>query len=835
MRHCLLIYFISSFLFMSSTQGYSQEIVPINQYSINDQGRVEMTISSNPLSYYILKVRHNETEEFSQAVHMTLGSPGSTVITESLKAYPQNHYQVVRYSQLSPGDYDGDGIDDLQEYNQTPYQNPLNPANQIEITNGLVAINSFSTFNSLAILEDHVQWSEFLNGMLYAKFIVVDFLTSNPKIYFINTKNHALHEQFSTTIGIDNVGDHVRRGQVIFNPSSISPNGTLGNFSFNFSGGTPESFSSVQKTYELLGANMPFLSNNLSYLITESNEAKYEEEFNLYENSRISVLHESDLYADVNYWGLHPAEGYGFFREVALGEIPGPKDIVLYESIPNSLPRIGGIMTSAIQTPLSHVNLRAIQNNIPNAYIRDPLSIDSIANLLNKYIYFKVEQDRYIIKEATLSEVNAWYENIRPDQEQNPPLNLNYTTIEPLSNISFDMFDGFGAKCSNMAVLSRLGFPEGTIPDGYGIPFYFYMEFMHFNHFFEEIEIMLQNEDFKNNRLVRDAMLNELRDRIKSAPMPGWMINDLTIMQLSFPQNTPIRCRSSTNNEDLPGFNGAGLYSSKTQHPHEGHISKSIKQVYASLWNLRAFEERDFYRVNHFNSAMGVLCHPNFEDEKLNGVGVSSDPIYNTENTFYFNSQLGEELITNPGESSVPEEILVDKSSGNNISYIVVQRSNLAPKDSLLFGEHYLSQMLEYLHRIHDEFAILYKAQDNPSFAMDIEYKIDKNGQLVIKQARPWVSFIFQDTSKVVGPVNKDLIHIYPNPAQEYVSVEFLDDQFTQLIIRDLSGKEVFNKNIVLSGASVVNIHIETLTPGIYVASGLHRGRLYFSKRFVKQ
>ena len=55
----------------------------------------------------------------------------------------------------------------------------------------------------------------------------------------------------------------------------------------------------------------------------------------------------------------------------------------------------------------------------------------------------------------------------------------------------------------------------------------------------------------------------------------------------SFPEGRSIRCRSSTNNEDLPGFSGAGLYDSTTHHPLEGHLSKSIKQVYASLWNFR--------------------------------------------------------------------------------------------------------------------------------------------------------------------------------------------------------------------------------------------------------
>ena len=80
----------------------------------------------------------------------------------------------------------------------------------------------------------------------------------------------------------------------------------------------------------------------------------------------------------------------------------------------------------------------------------------------------------------------------------------------------------------------------------------------------------------------------------------------------SLPDRTPLRCRSSTNNEDLPGFSGAGLYDSFTHRPDEGHLSESIKQVYASLWNYRAFEAREFYRIDHFTTAMGVLVHPQF-------------------------------------------------------------------------------------------------------------------------------------------------------------------------------------------------------------------------------
>ena len=54
-----------------------------------------------------------------------------------------------------------------------------------------------------------------------------------------------------------------------------------------------------------------------------------------------------------------------------------------------------------------------------------------------------------------------------------------------------------------------------------------------------------------------------------------------------------VRFRSSSNVDDAIEFNGAGLYDSFTHHPDEGHLSMSILQVFASLWNFRAYEERE--------------------------------------------------------------------------------------------------------------------------------------------------------------------------------------------------------------------------------------------------
>ncbi len=824
MKSFVILFFLLAFSF-----GYGQ--VVIENYAVDVKGQVRLEVNSGTGKYYLLQVRHHPDSAFTLTTSMTLGQQGTTVITEPLRAYPVNHYQILEYDLDNPHDADGDGTDDLNEFNSMPLKGPLNAAPALSSEHSLVTLNTLAAFQTVSTEENGTPWVEYLNDVEYTKFIILDFYTTQPKIYFINSNTYDLHADFANYLGINHLSPTLVKGQLIYNPHILSANGTLGTYAFNFSNNEAQPFEVVQRTQELLAANMPYLNNNLSYFITENNEQDYQDNSTLYQNSRVPVLFESDVYAGINYWGLNLTEGYGFFRLMSPGEVPDSRDIVLYEALPNSLPRVGGIISSVIQTPLSHVNLRAIHDNVPNAFIRDPLLNDSIAGLLGHYIYFKTNQSSYVIREATLEEVNEWYESKRPTTEQVPPLNLSYNSILPLSEISFGMYDGFGAKAANVATMRTFGFLEGTIPDGFGIPFYFYQEFMKHNHFFDQIESMFHDPVFMNDRTVRDARLEELRDSIESASMPGWMLDSLAAMHYSFPPGTSVRCRSSTNNEDLPGFSGAGLYDSKTHRPDEGHISKTIKEVYASLWNLRAFEEREFYRVNHFYASMGVLCHPNFDDEKVNGVGVSADPVYNTDSTFYLNSQLGEELITNP-ENTYPEELLLKRYPDGNDNYSVIQYSSLLDVDSLLMTDTQLDLLRQYLSVIHDRFAVLYHAVDNPTFAMDIEYKIDSSNQLVIKQARPWVSYV-PATQNPVGSYNCDF-GLFPNPASDLIHIGCENCGIATIRVMDMRGSVVMEKTMEQAENWDPQISIAHLQNGIYFVSGSMNGSVCKMLRFIK-
>ena len=132
---------------------------------------------------------------------------------------------------------------------------------------------------------------------------------------------------------------------------------------------------------------------------------------------------------------------------------------------------------------------------------------------------------------------------------------------------------------------------------------------------------------------------------------------------------------------------------------------------------------------------MGVLVHPNYSDELANGVAVSFDPIDARDDVYYVNTQLGEDLVTNPEAHSVPEEILL--YHGNY--YNVLGTSNQVPPGQLLLTTYQLTQLRRHLEVIHEDFKELYNPGSGEPFAMEIEFKITSENILAIKQARPWV------------------------------------------------------------------------------------------------
>jgi hypothetical protein len=818
------IFFTLCFL-LSAFCASSQEVL-IKKFTIDQNGIANIEVDSQEEFYYLLKVRNNLLAPFDHFTAIAPGKNATVILKETIGKYPINQYQVLAYRKSNPADSDGDGIDDITEFLNPVNQSPFNAAKQIGFKDGAVHIADREIFKKLSYQGEGIANIDLhLKDLEFVKFYIIGDDPKSAQLYFMNSNTHKMHASFKLATKINPASDFGEiplemKGEIVFHPNIKSANGTLGVYRFEFEPNDSFSFKKVQMAFELIAANMPFLKNNLAYYpMPNAALPLYQEEKKQYDFSRIPILLEQDIFGDIDYMALNQAEGYGLLRKMELNDIPVIRDIVIYENLPNEMPRTGGVISAVSQTPLSHVNLRAIQDKVPNAYIKNAAAHEKIVKLIGKYVHFIVRQNEFTIEESNLEAVNAWFDALRPAENQTPPLNLSRTKITRLDDIRFDMSDSFGAKCANLSEMRTFGFDVLTIPDGFGIPFHYYRAFMNHNGFYEKVLQMRSDSSFINNATERDKQLKKFRKEIENGEMPQWMLDDLSVMQSAFPKGESIRCRSSTNNEDLPDFSGAGLFDSKTQKPDEGHISKSIKQVYASMWNFRAYDEREFYRIDHVVASMGVLCHPNEKDEILNGVGVSADPIYFTNNTFYLNNQMGEDLVTNPEALSIPEEIILDANKKTEDDFTVIRFSNLS-SSKLIFDKKYLSQMRDHLKVIHNRFKRLYQAESDPHFAIEIEYKIVKEGYLSIKQARPWLG---ANTSSVVDFYDEEehrdapaiRFFAYPNPFEKSVNFRFenKEDGVVKIELYLLNGTKILDKFLgyKFSGTHEERIDLEGL------------------------
>ena len=729
---------------------------------------VPIVVASTTADYFVLYVRPDLDADFEIPVSVTLGQDGTTTLTEPLASLPEAHYRVEKYQVANPGDVDGDCIDDITELQDLGTRNPVNRVEAIDIKDGAVAIPDHETFERLSFQGTVGGWYWHLDDLEFVKFYL--FVTERPMACFQNTEVHRTHRFCIDALANqepsvwDLAGSApAMRGHIVYHPNAIAPDGSLGVYRFEFQPSSTYPFEWIARANEVLASSMPFLENNLAYHPLSQALPRYKSEKALYDASRVNVLLEDDILRDVDYISLNPGDGYGYLRKAPEDERPNPRDIVIYETLPNDLPRVAGIITTVPQTPLSHVNLRAVQDNVPNAFIRDALDEDDIDDLIDSHVHYRVTRTGYTLRAATRAEVDAHYEQSRPTAPQTPQRDLSVTGITALSDVGFDDWDAFGVKAANVAVLGTLDFPAGTAPDGFAVPFYFYDEFMKNAVLAEDtlfgkkkwddedkftldagtklsavVTEMLAHRKFQTDYDVQEEMLDDLRDAIKDAASPQWIIDALTAMHATYPEGQSLRYRSSTNNEDLPGYSGAGLYDSKTQDPDEtaeDGIDKSIKGVWASLWNFRAYVEREFHRIDHTRTAMGVLVHPNYRDELVNGVAVSFDPFSGLEGAYYTNAQVGEDLVTNPDAHSTPEELLLLPSGGRR----VLAYSNQKSPRALLMSDAQLKQLRGHLEIIHDRFRALYAPADGEPFAMEIEFKITSANKLAIKQARPWV------------------------------------------------------------------------------------------------
>lgn len=462
----------------------------------------------------------------------------------------------------------------------------------------------------------------------------------------------------------------------------------------------------------------------------------------------IPTITSEELYAGQNYQALNLADGYGYLRKIDIADLPdtylGKHAILLLNAVPNDVSVVSGIITTEFQTPLSHINILSHNRNTPNMALKDGWTNPKLDSLLDELVYLNVQSDSFIIRKATFEEASEyWNEH---ESHDTIVLEIDTTTsgLIQMSDANISFVKTIGGKAANFSELVGLGIP---VPENYfAIPFYYYHQHLVNNGIDVFIDSMLQEEAFYASLDYRKTKLKELRNLIKNAPLDP-VLRDLVKAAINNFEGFPsFRFRSSTNAEDLENFSGAGLYNSysaKKNHPTKT-IDRAIKKVWASLWNLRAFDERAYYNIDQQSIAMGVMVHRSFPDEDANGVIITAN-LYNVNPGYTFNVQYKEYSIVYPEPGILNDLILVYTLSLNSNAYTIeyLTHSNVPELDgqSVLTDEE-ITEIADYCKIIKDYYYTNIPHTCNCSydhFAVDIEFKVDSTvgyRRVYIKQAR---------------------------------------------------------------------------------------------------
>ena len=396
---------------------------------------VPVVVASTTADYFVLYASFEvDGTELEFPVAVVRGEAGTTTLEENVEALPKERYRVEQYLVADPADVDGDCIDDITELDNLGDMNPVNPAPGVPSRDGAVAIPDWAAFESLA--HDN-------QGKLYVTYVQFDIHTSHPGLYFLNTSKYPFYGDFVETIG--RISDaYTRIGTITYDPDLTAPNGNQGVIYFTI-GAYGDYLSLSPRTYTLLSASMPIVDNDLSWHVENHRLLELQPELPWLRASRWGLVFDIDVSPDITFSALNATEGYGRLRSAIPGYQPNSLDIMIYETPPTTLPRVAGIISTTPQTPLSPLNLRALQSGVPSAVITDALSNSHIAALLGRFVKYEVSEYGGALREATSEEAEHHYESSTPPTEQTAARDLSVETIAALSGIGFNDRTAFPA------------------------------------------------------------------------------------------------------------------------------------------------------------------------------------------------------------------------------------------------------------------------------------------------------------------------------------------------------------------------------------------------------
>ena len=401
----------------------------------------------------------------------------------------------------------------------------------------------------------------------------------------------------------------------------------------------------------------------------------------------IPVIDGSAAYGSRDVLVLNPGKAVGRLRVV--GEITPQTDlrfddIVMLDTPPIQLEPVAGVITTVFSTPLSHVNLLAKSWGVPNAYRRDARA--AFGGLDGQVVAMVAKGDAVTLRLATPTEAKAAARKARGAVKV-PKADLAYAGLPSLAQQRRADSPRVGAKSANLGEVTfqrgRAHNTDFTVPPGFAIPFSAYARFVKANGLDKAIAALLADPTLKTDRAARHAALAKLRAAFAAGTIDPLLMEAVNARRREVIGPGGVFARSSTNAEDLPGFNGAGLYSSVPNVVTDAQLADAIRAVWSSVWNDAAFEAREAARIDHRAVYAAVLVQQGMNAE-ASGVMITENPFEPDESDAVFiNAKRGLGMRVVEGKRVAEQLIYHGQTEG---SLQVLTRSS---DDTMLsFDEH---------------------------------------------------------------------------------------------------------------------------------------------------
>jgi pyruvate, water dikinase len=495
-----------------------------------------------------------------------------------------------------------------------------------------------------------------------------------------------------------------------------------------------------------------------------------------------------------------PGEGAGFLR-ILPEEAPllewSPHEVIVVRDAPLDLSVVAALLSAGPQSGASHLSLRLKEKNVPNASVPDIYKSKELMAMNGSLVYVRIDDKSIEIRPTTMEEAEALWARKRPVVG---PLQLDLQQRDWTSFVDMRHRDApaFGVKAANLGELYQVVPPANRV-SGFGIPASVYEDFIRQSGLGSAVDDLIADKRLISDPAWKRQRLKMLRKQIEATPAPAGLLAQVvdraTAVFGSQAMTERLRFRSSTNAEDLEAFSGAGLYESHSgcladdldadaegpshcldpeqkryfeaelvkwqgrlaREPQliwigdiiddltsELHDEKSalraIRKVWSSLWNDRAYDERDYYGVDHARVKMAIAVIISEKEEQLEAVAFTNVRFRQAPPFYELITQAGEIGVVRPIDPRARSEArLFYRGQNNEITQdLLLSPSSESPQGASLWSPERLAELGRVLFAVQDYFEV--NVYPGKPLSLDIELKITRDDRLLVKQARPYLS-----------------------------------------------------------------------------------------------